>query len=105
MEKKCCDIGMQPLSKPITICLDFDGVIRDEQTDNPVNGALKAIKWLEDKGREVVICTAGDIDKANWWLEKHNFNKTATNIKPKATAYIDNRAIRFVSWDDVCNYF
>jgi hydroxymethylpyrimidine pyrophosphatase-like HAD family hydrolase len=94
------------MDKKITICCDFDGVIRDHKTGKPVEGALTAIRWLESKGRNVVICTAReDLDNVNEWLKKYDFNKTATNIKPRATCYVDDRAIRFVSWDDITSFY
>lgn len=92
--------------KPIILSVDFDGVLRDNLTGKPVEGALKAIRWLESKGRQVVISTAReDLDYVNKWLKKHNFNKVATNKKVRCTALIDDRAIRFVNWNDVCSYF
>jgi len=92
--------------KQITLAVDFDGVVRDCLTGKPVEGSLKAIKWLESKGREVVISTAReDLDNVNKWLKRYGFDKTATNMKPKATCYIDDRAIRFTSWRDVCSYY
>jgi Icc-related predicted phosphoesterase len=92
--------------KPIIICSDFDGVIRDTMTGKPIENSLKAIKWLESKGRQVVICTGReDLDYVNKWLKKYGFNKTATNIKPRATAYIDDRGIRFTNWNDITSYY
>lgn len=92
--------------KPIVISVDFDGVVRDNLTGKPVEGALRAIKWLESKGREIVISTAReDLDNVNEWLKRYGFNKTATNKKVRATAYIDDRAIRFINWNDTTSYF
>ena len=92
--------------KPIVISCDFDGVIRDHFTGKPIEGSLRAIKWLESKGREVVISTAReDLDNVNAWLKKYGFNKTATNKKVRATCYIDDRAIRFTTWDDITAYY
>ena len=92
--------------KPITLAIDFDGVIRNTLTGKPIEGALRAIKWLESKGRQVIITTArDDLDNVNKWLKKYNFNKTATNKKVKATAIIDDRAIRFINWNDITSYF
>jgi ribonucleotide monophosphatase NagD (HAD superfamily) len=91
------------MDKKITICCDLDGVIR--QNGRVIKGAKQALKWLESKGREVIICTASDLKEANKWLKKNGIKKVATNIKPKATVYIDDRAVRFINWDDTCNYF
>jgi hypothetical protein len=92
--------------KPIIISVDFDGVIRDNLTGKPVEGALPAIRWLESKGRQIVISTAReDLDNVNEWLKRYGFDKEATNRKVRATAYVDDRAIRFVSWNDIASYF
>lgn len=92
--------------KPIILSVDFDGVIRNNLTGKPVEGALSAIKWLESKGRQIIISTAReDLDNVNKWLKKYKFNKIATNKKIKATAVIDDRAIRFISWNDITSYF
>ena len=92
--------------KQITLAVDFDGVLRNNLTGKPVEGALKAVKWLESKGRKIVVSTAReDLDNVNKWLKRYGFDKVATNKKIKATAIIDDRAIRFISWNDVCSYF
>jgi hypothetical protein len=92
--------------KPITISLDFDGVIKDNLTGKPVEGSLRAIKWLESKGRQIVISTSNeDLDGVNKWLKKYKFNKLATNKNVRATAIINDRAIRFTNWNDICSYF
>lgn len=93
--------------KSITLEIDFDGVIRDTQTGKPVEGALKAMKWLDSKGRKMVISTAReDLDNVQKWLNKYGFDRwELTNKKIRATAIIDDRAIRFLNWKDVTSYF
>ena len=94
------------MDKKITICVDFDGVLRNHKTGKPIEGALTAVKWLESKGRQVIVCTAReDLNNVDEWLTKYGFDKTATNIKPRATCYVDDRGLRFISWDDVCNHY
>ncbi len=97
---------MSKQAKPIILEVDFDGVVRHNLTGKPVEGVSSAIKWLESKGRQVVISTAReDLDNVNKWLKKYGFNKTATNQKIRATAIIDDRAIRFTNWNDITSYF
>ena len=92
--------------KKITLSVDFDGVIRDCQTDEPVEGAIVAMRWLKSKGRIIIISTArDDLDKVQKWLDKYNIKYPLTNRKIKATAIIDDRAIRFINWKDITSYF
>ena len=88
------------------ISIDFDGVIRDCMTDKPVDGVLQALKWLKNKGYRYTICTGRDkLEPVEVWLKKNGIMDKPTNKKIKAVAYIDDRAIRFVSWKDTLNYF
>ena len=89
-----------------TISVDFDGVIRDCMTDKPVEGVQSALKWLKNKGYKYVICTGReDLVPVERWLKANGIYEKPTNKKIKAVAYIDDRAIRFVSWKDTLNYF
>ena len=98
-----------------TICLDFDGVLHRYESgwgdgtiyDVPMDGAHDICWKLKGMGYNLVVLTArenlGDVCK---WLMKYKFpDMSVTNTKPPAIAYIDDRAIRFVSWRDVYNYF
>lgn len=97
---------MSKRPKPIVLAIDFDGVIRDNLTGKPIEGALGAIKWLESKGRKIIITTSReDLDNVNEWLKRYGFNKTATHEQVRATAIIDDRAIRFTNWNDITSYF
>lgn len=92
--------------KPIILSVDFDGVIKDNLTKKPIKGGKKALKWLEDKGIKIVISTANeDLEKTKRWLKKYKINYPITDKKIKATAYIDDRAIRFTNWNDITSYF
>jgi hypothetical protein len=101
------------------VAVDFDGVIckrtgvireSDFSDDLPVKEARDAIEWLFDQGHLVYILTARP--KEEWediivWLQKHNFvYAEVTNVKKLGTkVIIDDRAIRFTNWVDVCKYF
>ncbi|RLC78271.1 MAG: hypothetical protein DRI61_10135 [Chloroflexi bacterium] len=109
-----------------TVAVDFDGVIHKNSKgfhdgtiyDEPVDGAVDAIKFLS-KSYRVVIFTC----KANpsrplingktghelivEWLTKYgiiNFVSSITHEKPGAFLYIDDKAIRFTDWNDMINY-
>lgn len=106
-----------------TIAVDFDGVIHRYMEgwkdgtiyDEPVQGVHNSLQTLTDKGYQVVIftCRANnwttpddpvEIQKIVDWLNKHHFYEGAhyhkvTGIKPIAKFYIDDRAIRFATWD------
>lgn len=103
------------------LCLDFDGVIHDDSLGFhdgtiyglPIEGSIEAIINLSRKYKIIIFtCKANpDRPKINnktgveliWeWLEKHNikdFIYDITFTKPTALAYIDDKAIRFESWD------
>ena len=107
-----------------TIAVDFDGVIhgysrgwgRGTIYDPPVDGALDALRALmEDYA--VFIHTSRDPQQVATWLLSYGFTVSTddvgvkfwdergglliTNRKLPALAYIDDRAIRFESWDQV----
>lgn len=89
-----------------TISIDFDGVIKDCMSDQPVEGTIQALKWLKNKGYNYVITTGrDDLDQVERWLKKNGINEKPTNKKIKAQCYIDDRAIRFINWKDTLNYF
>ncbi len=103
--------------------LDLDGVIYKNSKgfhdgtmyDEPIDGAIESLKHLNEVlGYDLVIYTC----KANperplingktgielvWeWLEKYGVKdniKDVTYIKPNAVAYIDDKAIKFDTWD------
>ena len=102
------------------LAVDFDGVIHKNSMgfhdgtiyDEPILGALDAIKILSET-YDIIIFTAkakpdrplinGKTGKelVKDWLEKHGFLeyiKDITSEKPRAVAYIDDKAIKFESW-------
>ena len=102
-----------------TICVDFDGVIADYskgfQGDNifgaPLPGAIKALNKLTNNGIKVIIFTTRkDSPELRKYLKDNeipfdliNRNdeqpKTANQGKPLADIYLDDRAIRFDTWN------
>lgn len=90
------------------VLVDFDGVIHRYSKgwadgtvyDDPMPGALEALEQMELDGYEVVIFSTRDAEQivdalARWGFPAYR----VTNIKEPAVAQIDDRAIRFVDWD------
>lgn len=108
------------------ICVDFDGVIHDYRDGYKggvlygglVPGSRESLLQLTSLGLEVYIFTSRLIEKDRsqtevWntkrdlttWLEDHGIIRPThyfdlTGHKIGAVAYIDDRGIRFVDWDD-----
>lgn len=104
-----------------TIGVDFDGVLRgytqgwrgEEENSDPVPGAISSLHILmEDYA--VFVHTAREPQQVVDWLTKRGFMcrtdfdgefwdtrgvLLVTNHKYVAQAYIDDRAIHFVTWD------
>jgi len=94
------------------IAVDFDGVIHDfknpiphRRMGGPVAGAKEAMERLASMGYHIVIFTvwggteAGRKTIADWCNYYEVPFDDITNIKPNASYYIDDKAIRFESWD------
>lgn len=110
------------------VAIDFDGVIHLNSKgfhdgtvyDPPIEGAIEAIKWFASQGLDIVLFTAKvkpDRPLVNgktgeeliWeWLAKYEINsyiKEITCEKPRAIVYIDDRGIRFESWEQTIKQF
>ena len=103
------------------IAIDFDGVIHGNSKgfydgtvyDSPIPGSIEAIKLLSKKYTIILFTAKAKPDRPLvngkngveliWeWLRKYNLDlyiKEVTYEKPRAVAYIDDRAIRFEDWD------
>jgi len=87
----------------------FDGTIYDE----PVEGAYEALQKLSEKYTVIVYTCKAKADRGLvngktgtelvWaWLEKHDMSKFVSKVtaeKPRAVAYIDDKAIQFTDWN------
>jgi hypothetical protein len=105
-----------------TIAVDFDGVIhryskgwRDGSIyDPPVDGACEALARIHARYIVVIFTTRvnpgmrgaeSQMEAILAWLAEHGFRRgehfdEITHVKPPALAYIDDRAVRFVTWDE-----
>lgn len=106
----------------INIGIDFDNVIHQNSKgfydgtiyDTPVYGVYEALKTLSEKYDIVVYTVKAKPDRGLingksgtelvWdWLRKYNlapYVKKVTCEKPRAVAYIDDKAFRFTSWEN-----
>tara|TARA_A100001201_G_C4096149_1_gene203890 strand:+ start:4162 stop:4548 length:387 start_codon:yes stop_codon:yes gene_type:complete len=102
------------------LAIDFDGVIHKNSKgfhdgtiyDEPMPGAIDAIKYLSEYYDIVVFSAKAKPDRPLvngktgeeliWeWLGKYNlisYIKEVTAEKPRAVAYIDDKAIHFTNW-------
>ncbi|MBY8341838.1 hypothetical protein JYK17_17560 [Streptomyces sp. KC 17012] len=110
----------------MTIAVDFDGVIHAYSRgwqdgtiyDPPMPGALEGLRALMARDAVFVFTSRSPEQVADWLFEHGEFNITweppgdaicefwndrdrilVTNRKLPATAYLDDRAVRFVDWD------
>ncbi|WP_416976671.1 hypothetical protein [Streptomyces sp. T028] len=105
----------------MAIAVDFDGVIHAYTKgwhdgtiyDPPLPGALDGLRALMEHDA-VFIFTTRDVQQVAKWLLSKGFpirlghdgpfwnergRLLVTNRKLAATAYLDDRAVRFVDWD------
>lgn len=88
------------------VAIDFDGVLAENTWPSPELGKLDRDAWhlvrhYHDQGCEVIVFTARpESHHARiWrWLAGHGLGGMVydvTNLKPKACAYFDDRAVRW----------
>ena len=107
------------------IAIDFDGVIHKNSKgyydgtiyDEPLEGTYEGLKKLSEKYTLILFSTKAKPDRGLingrntidliWeWLEKHDMDKfisKVTSEKPRAVVYLDDKALRFTSWDKCLN--
>jgi capsule biosynthesis phosphatase len=106
------------------IVIDLDGTICPIKKDNesyadlkPRKGAVEKIRQLKEAGHYIIIQTARNmatqgsnlgkvmrnVGKVTLdWLEKYEIPYDEIYFgKPNAHVYIDDRAVRFLKWEDV----
>lgn len=104
-----------PIGVKKTVAVDFDGVIHlysknyHDGTiyDPPVPGSLAGLSYIERLGFQIVIFTARpNRREIRHWLKKNGFPPyKVTNRKPPAILYIDDKGMRFESWEKVTSHF
>lgn len=95
------------------IAIDFDGVIHDHKNPvpgrkmgPPMEGAKEGITRLR-KTHRIVIWTVwgGTLNGRQTiadWMEYYKIPfDSITNEKPSAVAYVDDKAVRFISWKEL----
>ena len=107
----------------VNIGVDFDGVIHKCSRgyfdgtiyDDPIEGVHDALEALSKQYTIIVYTCKAKPDRGLvngktgtqlvWeWLEKHNLSRfisKVTSEKPRAFAYIDDKAINFKNWNNV----
>ena len=128
LEKLNWNKGIREHSYPdelINLGIDFDGVIHKNSKgyydgtiyDEPIEGVHEALKTLSNKYTLILFTTKAKPDRGLingrhtveliWeWLKKHNLDQyisKVTSEKPRAVVYIDDKALRFTSWDKCLN--
>jgi phosphoglycolate phosphatase-like HAD superfamily hydrolase len=88
-----------------TVAVDFDGVLNTYtgwQGEDELFDPREGVEWFLDeltKTYEVVIYTTRDAVRVMHWLEHHGLAPYISSVengeKPKAVAYLDDRAVRF----------
>jgi phosphoheptose isomerase len=124
LEKLNWNKGIRKHSYPdekINLGIDFDGVIHKNSKgfydgtvyDDPIEGTEEALKELSSKYTLICYTAKAKPDRMLingktgtqlvWeWLKKHKFDKyisKVTSEKPRAVAYIDDKAVRFNNWE------
>ena len=105
-----------------TIAIDFDGVIHKNSKgfhdgtiyDKPIENVKNSLEYLSKSYKLIVYSCKANPERPLingktgteliWeWLEIHSLNQYIENVtydKPNARYYIDDKGIRFNSWDD-----
>jgi len=108
-----------------TVAIDFDQVIHNDNLGwhdgtiygEPIEGSIDAVRKLSEKFTLVLFTAKAKPDRPLvdgktgtelvWeWLDKHNIKecfKTITAEKPRCLFYIDDKAIRFINWQQALN--
>ncbi len=112
----------QSLENNNQLAIDFDGVIHKNSKgffdgtvyDEPIDGVKDALKQLSKKYKIVIFTCKVKPDRPlingktgkeliEAWLSKHSLLHYISEItceKPRASYYIDDKAIHFTNWDN-----
>lgn len=81
------------------LACDFDGVIHNPITHDPIPGALDHLRWLHTRDHTILIHTANRPSFVETWLADHAVRHHGIHPKPRADVYLDDRAMRFTDWE------
>lgn len=93
------------------LALDFDGPVHAYSAgwqqgaiyDQPTEGVQRALSILTQRYKVRILTARYNLDDVQRWLERQNLaqylNGVPTNEKFGAVAYIDDRGVRWESWD------
>lgn len=104
MQKGGRDKGGVQAEGPKVVCFDFDGVLSKydgwkgaDSAGSAISKAVSLVKKLHSDGFTIVVLTArSKLSTVQKWLDAHGLSfAKATNTKPPAAAYIDDRAVRW----------
>lgn len=107
------------------IAIDFDGVIHSFELGfhdgtiygTPIPGSIESIKKISKKYKIVIYTAKAKKDRPLingktgielvWeWLKKYDIDQYVQEVtaeKPRAICYIDDKAIRFIDWNQTLN--
>lgn len=107
------------------IAIDFDGVIHSFELGfhdgtiygTPIPGSIESIKKISKKYKIVIYTAKAKKDRPLingktgielvWeWLKKYDIDQYIQEVtaeKPRAICYIDDKAIRFINWNQTLN--
>jgi beta-phosphoglucomutase-like phosphatase (HAD superfamily) len=82
------------------VAIDLDGVLTNGVTREPLPGAVEAVRSLSER-YAVVIFTQRSAEAELFVAEQGlgGFVAEVTDRKPRCWLYIDDRGLRFESWD------
>ena len=95
------------------LAIDFDGVIHDfknpiqgRRMGTPIQGTKEALIKFKQRGDKIIVFTVwGDAKGTKTISDFMKYYELPfdeiTNIKPQADVYLDDRAIRFINWQDI----
>lgn len=83
-----------------TLALDLDGVLArpvgwQQPLGDPLPDCAGFIRRLRANGWDPVLHTCRDTAEASAWLKLHGLDVPVSERKPIASAYLDDRAVRF----------
>ncbi len=93
------------------LIIDLDGTICSEEKQfsralaTPLANSVKTVNALKDEGHTIIIYSArtwAEYEMTEAWLKENGFKYDQLILgKPQGDYWIDDRAIKFVDWQQV----